>query len=39
VVELGRTQKKSEIDAEIKFDDIEGNSRSLETDGGVKVLR
>ena len=31
-------RKKPEIDAEIESDDIEGNSRSLDTVGGVKVL-
>ena len=42
VIQGGRVgedaEKKPEIDAEIEFDDIEGNSRSVDTDGGVKVL-
>ena len=38
MVELGRTQKKSEIDAEIELDVIEKNTVPLDTGGGVKVL-
>ena len=34
----GECRKKLEIDAEIEWDFIEGNSVPLDTDGGVKVL-
>ena len=39
MVELGKMQRKNlKLMLKSNSDDIEGNSRSLDTDGGVKVL-